>query len=410
MVNMTSEPHNSGDNTPDHGPGGPAVGPVMFALITLAGMGFSLLGTMLPEISRAYHLTATQAASLPLAQFGGDFAGLLLLGFLLSRPRALLVGGALALALGAFAIASAGSFSLFLKISFFAYGASVGVLATLPGLAAARLDPDRAGHAMSMLYGAFSAGVMASPLIAGALLAGPLSYRAVFAGFGALAAGAAVLAAARMPGPGLGAGLARGPILRLLSRPNRRLFFVPAAMTMLYVAAETVPNAYIPKYLSETFPGGPDFRGALTLSLFWGAITLGRFVCAAALGRGLPPRRTLAALAILACACLLPAAWTTRRAAAEALFIAAGLFLSGIFPIIVSYSGRADPDAAGTMFILLQAAGMMGAALSGKAVGLIADHLGFSAGMTLAIPLALAVLALAPLLPGAVPAKIPTSD
>ena len=373
--------------------------PILFLLIALSGMSLSLLGAMLPEISLSYHLTGTQTSSLPLAQFLGEFCGLILLGLLLSRPRFVLCAGALALATGALSIGLIDSFSSVMKAAFFLYGTGAGVLATLPGMIASRLAPERAARTMTMLYAFFSAGVMASPLIAGATLSLLPSYHSIFIGFGGLVyTGALITTIARLPCPDLGIGLALRSVKELLSN-DPSLFIVVALMNLCYVAAETVPNAYVPKYLCETFVNTTIFHGGVVLSLFWGAMTLGRIACSALLNRGVSPRLILGTLAVFSSACLLPAALMDKRIAAEALFIASGLFLSGMFPIIISYSGRLASSSSSAMFILVMAAGMLGASMAGKAVGVLADKISFAAGMTLAVPLALLVLAFSPFLP-----------
>lgn len=375
-----------------------AVSPILFFLIFLSGMSYSLLGSMIPDIADVFGLSRSEASSLPLAQFSGDVAGLILLGFMFSRPRSLLLGSALALALSALAIAAVPDFSFSIKAAFFVYGASLGIMATLPGLMASRLEPGRSARAMSTLYGFFSAGVMVAPVASGYLLTAGVHYRAAFLGLGALAGGAAVAtAAARVPCPDLGDGLKLRAV-RELWQDYRPLFLLIALMNFCYVGAETVPNAWIPKYLHDTFPGSPAFRATLALSLFWGAVTAGRFLCAAGLRRGFPARAMLAALAALALSCLVIAPLARHRLAAEAAFIGAGFFFSGIFPIIISHSDQLPPNALGAMFILVMAAGMAGAAAAGRAVGLIADAVSFQAGMGLSALLILFTLLLVPLL------------
>ena len=375
-----------------------SLSPILYFLIFLSGMSYSLLGSMLPDVADRFALSHTQASSLPTAQFAGDFCGLILLGFMFRRPRALLVGSALALGLSALAIAAAPGFSAAIKAAFFVFGASLGIMATLPGLMASRLAPGRSARAMNMLYAFFSAGVMVAPLAAGTLLAAGGHYRGAFLGLGALAGAAALITAvARLPCPVLGGGLKLGTV-RELWRGHRALFIVIALMNFLYVGAETVPNAWIPKYLHDTFPGGSPFRATLALSLFWAAVTVGRFICAALLKRGAPPRSLLAMIGALALVCLIIAPLARRRLPAEAAFIAAGFFFSGMFPIIISYCDRLPEGALGAMFIMVMAMGMAGAALAGRGVGVIADRIGFSAGMGVAAVLTLLVLLMVPVL------------
>lgn len=370
----------------------------LYLLIFIAGLSFSLLGAMLPDISRTFGLTNAAASTLPLAQFSGDFAGLLVLGLVTGRPRTLLFISSVTLATGAAAIGMIAEFSTGLKIAFFFFGAASGILITLPGMIVSRMAEGGAARAMNVLYAFFSAGVMAAPAASGALVAAGVDYRMAFFALSMIAAvGMAFSALSPLPCPDLGEGLRPGAVRELI-HDHRLIFFTVLVMNLCYVGAEAVPNAWIPKYLNDTFPGFSEWRGALILTMFWGAITAGRFICAAVLGRGASPRAMLGGLAGLACACLVVAPLFKNRLPAEAAFVLSGFFFSGIFPIIISYTEKLPSSTSGSMFILVMAAGMLGASVAGRSVGIIAEHLSFRAGMGLSAAMCLVVIILIPVL------------
>ncbi len=372
--------------------------PVLYLLIFTAGMSFSLLGAALPDVSLLFDLSKSQASSLPLAQFSGDFAGLLLLGLTLSRARHLLYGSALALCAAGVLISLAPGFSMWLKVWFFLFGAASGILITLPGMISARVAAGQAARSMNLLYAFFSAGVMTAPIGSGVLVELGLHFREAFLALSGLALVAGVAAAfSRMPIPELGQGL-YPTAMRDLVKDHRGILAVVIVMNLCYVGAEAVPNAWIPKYLQDTFPGRSELGSAAVLSLFWGAITGGRFLCAALLKKGVRPRALLAGLAALSCATLAAAPMAGSLMAAQALFVASGLFFSGMFPVIISHTEHIPERSSGTMFIMVMAAGMLGASAAGKSVGVIADAVSFPAGMGLAALLSAGVLFLIPLL------------
>jgi len=372
--------------------------PALFTVIFTAGMSFSLLGAMLPDISEAFGLTRTEVSALPLFQFGGDLAGLILLGILISRPSTLMAASTVVLSLSALAIALTPSFGPVLKLCFFFFGAASGILITLPGMVISRVSCGEAARSMNFLYAFFSLGVMIAPAGSGAMVWLGLGFREAFGALflaGLVAAASTVLF--RFPLPGLGQGLAPSALRDLLVN-HRGIFIAIVFMNLCYVGSEAVPNAWIPKYLDDTFPGTGKFRSAAVLSLFWAAITAGRFACAAAVKRGVRPRALLAFLSFCATLCLAIAPSLSSRLGSEVLFIGSGLFFSGIFPLIIAHTENMPERTSGTMFIMVMAAGMLGASLAGRSTGVLADAVGFGWGMGAAALLSALVLFMTPVL------------
>lgn len=370
---------------------------VLFLVVFAAGMSFSLVGALLPDIAREFQLTNNQAATIPLVLFLGDFSGLILLGLFLPRARILLPGALSLLFLTCLALSQLREPTAALII-FYAFGLSRSSLIALPGIIVSRLTLGRAARSMNLIYAFFSAGVMLAPAGSGLLIASGLNYSEAFLTLAVLAGGAGFLAA-MFPPPrvDLGQGIT-GRSLRELMVNHRRLFLAAVVMNICYVGAENVPNSWLPKFLVSEFPDYSEFRSSLVLSLFWAAITLGRFAVAAAIKQGASPRLMLASLAGLSALCVFMASTTNSPSATEAFFIASGFFFSGMFPLIISTTEKLPAGAGGAMFIMVMAAGSLGAAGAGKATGWLADAASFRAGMMVAAGLSAAVLLLTPLM------------
>ncbi len=370
---------------------------VLRLLIFAAGTSFSLVGSMLPEIAREFSLNNNQAGTIPFILFAGDFTGLLLAGMFLRRSSRLLVLAPLVLCLAAFLIGFLPHYSWAYILAFYVYGLCRVMLISLPGIIVSRTTSGPAGRSLNVIYAFFSAGVMLAPVTSGALVKLGYDYSLAFyalaglAGFSALAA-----IISPLPSPELGKGL-RPSAIAGLWRDHRRIFLVAVVMNLCYIAAENVPNSWVPKYLESAFGGGTELRSSLVLSLFWAGMTAGRFSVAGIISRGAPALATLALLAGASAACLVFAPYVDSRVTCEALFIASGFFFSGIFPIIISFTEHLPESTSSTMFILVMAAGALGAAGAGKGVGVIAEAMSFEAGMALAAVLSAIVFLLVPL-------------
>lgn len=365
-------------------------------IIFVAGLGFSLVGAIRPDIDARFGLNPTQSSNIPLAYFLGDTLGLVAIGFLLQRSRALIVAVLGLMAPAAAWIALASSYSVALLVPFFALGWSAGIIITLSSMIVVRVYRGESPRLMNLMYGFFAAGVTVAPVGFGGLRALGLHYPVAYGILGAMGAAGFIAAfLTPFPRPDMGGGF-RPDAVAGLWRDNKGMLLTVAAMNALYVGAESVPNAWGPKFLFETFTGETELRAAAVLSLFWGGMTAGRFISAAAIKRGVPARAMLVALLVLSAAVLAAAPFVGVRIWAEALLVAAGLFFSGVFPLIIAHTDHVSEQHTGTMFVAVSAAGMLGATAVSPLVGVVAEAAGFQWGMALAPVLTLAVLALAP--------------
>jgi len=253
---------------------------VLYLLEFTAGMAMSVTGSILPDISDVFSLSGSVSASIPAAQFMGGFTALVFIGFVfpLVKPKLLLLCAAAKLTLAAIFISVLGSFSFAVLAAFFCIGASMSVIFVMPGVITSCEKDGKGAESMNILYSFMSAGVVVSPVVSGLLFERGSHYPAVFAFIAATTFVSAVITALTgFPEFSLGKGLSVAVIKGLAGR-HSSFFITVLVMSLCYMGAEAVPNNWIPKYLSDSFPGFSEFRSRLVLSLFWACITSGRYI------------------------------------------------------------------------------------------------------------------------------------
>ncbi len=352
-----------------------------FLLIFTTGLTFSLIGAALPDLTELYELTKTEASTLPFLQFLGSYGGIILLALTTSKARILLAGAAMAQCLAALYIALVPGYTIGLRISFFLFGAAGNVIVPLTGMIITRAGNGGTARDLNIHYGFFSAGVMVAPIYSGLLFNRDFHYNSVYGVLACVALVAFITTIlSSIPKESLGERLTGSTLYSAFSSYGKFLAVILVA-NILYVSAESIPNTWIPKYFTDIFPGYSPFRTRLVLSLFWGTITLGRYICATLLHRGVKPVVMMILLSGTASVCLFAGASMQDGVAAEVLFSALGLFLSGMFPIIASSLERLPHRFTAMSFIILIATGMAGASSVSKLSGYIADHAGFQTAM-----------------------------
>jgi fucose permease len=364
----------------------------LYLLVFTTGVSFSLIGAALPDIIDQYHLTRTEASTLPFLQFLGSYGGLALLVFTPSRVRLLLAGASLVQCLAASFLLLIPGYGGLSKTAFFLFGAAGNVIVPLTGMIVTRAHRGGSARNLNIHYGFFSAGVTVAPLCAGLLFSRGLHYGSAYLGFAVLA-GMGFISIFWCPFPDTppGEGVKVKTLVSGFSQHGRFLAVV-LAVNFLYIAAESIPNTWIPKYFTDLFPGYTPFRTTLVLSLFWGFVTIGRSVCAALLHRGMRPVSLMMMLTALGGAWIFLGASMKKGPAAEILFSTSGLFFSGMFPILASSFGRLPEQFTAMGFIILIATGMLGASGSSKLAGYTADRIGFGLSMKIATAALLAAL------------------
>jgi fucose permease len=362
---------------------------LLYLLLFTTGFTYSVTGSVLPDISEFFNLTRTQVSSLPLFLFTGSFAGLMLLGFLLSRHRFLLYASALILTATPLGIIFISRFSIGLNAAFFFFGLSFNILVALPGMMLSRSGNGSTAGNMNTLYSFFSAGVMIAPIASGALFEYGFHYKATFLIVAALGGMCCItLLFVKLPRYDLGNRVSFLAVSSIYTSYGS-IMVVVLLMNMCYGGAESILTTWMPKYFSDTFPAYSEFRLRATLSLFWLSITVGRQICALILKRGFKPQFLLALMSAAAVVFLVIAPLLNRGIFVEIMFISTGLFFSGMFPTIVSFAAHFSDRFSSIMFILIMAMGTLGASFMSRPVGVIADIIGFNFGIMISVlPLA----------------------
>jgi MFS transporter, FHS family, L-fucose permease len=161
----------------------------------------------------------------------------------------------------------------------------------------------------------------------------------------------------------------------LLRKPIVWFFFLSV---FAYVGSEQGTANWISEFLAKYHGYDPHTTGAAAVSWFWGLLTAGCFI-----GMGLlkifDSRRVLIAFAVLALLCVSAALFGSAHFALYA-FPAVGLFASIMWPVLVSLALNSVSEHHGP-FAGILSTGIMGGAVVPVIIGRIGDHVGLRAGL-----------------------------
>ena len=161
----------------------------------------------------------------------------------------------------------------------------------------------------------------------------------------------------------------------LLRKPIVWFFFLSV---FAYVGSEQGTANWISEFLAKYHGYDPHTTGAAAVSWFWGLLTAGCFI-----GMGLlkifDSRRVLIAFAVLALLCVSGALFGSAHFALYA-FPAVGLFASIMWPVLVSLALNSVSEHHGP-FAGILSTGIMGGAVVPVIIGRIGDHVGLRAGL-----------------------------
>ncbi|KAF1017081.1 MAG: L-fucose-proton symporter [Stenotrophomonas maltophilia] len=174
----------------------------------------------------------------------------------------------------------------------------------------------------------------------------------------------------------------RAAYLGLLRRRDVRLFFLAI---VAYVGTEQSLANWMSQFLHSYHGVSATGEGALAVSRFWGLMSLG---CLTGLGllKLLDSRHVLALFSVLALGCLALALFGSAPVSLAA-FPAAGFFLSVMFSVIFSLALNSVREHHGAFSGIL-CSGILGGAVVPLLIGIVGDHLGLRAALSLVfIPL-----------------------
>jgi fucose permease len=343
----------------------------------LAGLGTVLLGPILPELARNWHLSDRDGGLLFAAKFVGSFLGGI------SVPRRLrfgILGGMAfaALGFGLFALSiglATGALCLFLG------GFGLGQIIASTNILAGRRYRAHTGSALASLNFFWSFGAVACGLIAAAVmprfgLRNPLlTFAAMF-----LATGLGGLLHSSQTAPGTTSTEAEAMPL-----PWPMLVHF-ALLLFLYGGLETCMTGWLTTYTLR-FSDVRLLGGQSAVVLLWSALTAGRALSSVALR--FMQEKTLQRLGLAAAALLIAALTATRSGPLLTLdCLLLGLSLAPFFPTTFAILMMRRPSARAAGFIL--AVSGLGAALFPWLMGAVSTGTG-SLRIAMAVPFLLAV-------------------
>jgi MFS family permease len=344
------------------------------AVCFLFGAILVLLGANQAEMARDLELGLLESGLLASALALGMGLGVVGAGPLFDRyPRrplfaiALLLAGAPLLAVG-----PGLSFPLWLPCLALA-GAGAGMYETLINGAVTERYGLRSAQVISALHASVTAGAVTVPLLA-TWIAEHFHWSAGFTWLGSANLALAFVALiAPLPSRARAAAAeAEAP-----SSVFCAAFLPFAVICFAYVGFEASLTMFASPYASDALALDVR-RGRAAISCFWLGMLVGRLILAVALrSRG---TRLLVASGVLGAA-IVAGAVTSGVSSIEIVYLAAGLALGGVFPVVIALAAQRFPHARGTAAGLVTGAG----ALGGFAGPWLTGALGDAVGVRLAI-------------------------
>jgi FHS family L-fucose permease-like MFS transporter len=368
---------------------------IIFLAYFTFGMITNILGVIIPEVIKQYHLSLFAAGFLAFSFFLAYGVCAIPTGLLMDRfgARPLLLVGVTLMGLGCLVVAWARSYPLMLAM-IFAVGVGVTILQTAGNPLIRHLDRlDNYHRNLTLTIGFCGIGAFLGPFMLAFIRGTGRSWESLYFFFAGLSLVLlALLAVSRFPSTGMGTGdrIRVDQLGKLLKNP---LVLTYALGIFFYVGAEVgtaswivkffervhglsgeVANLEATRFLTKVLPTLP----ALIVALFWGLQGTGRLVSGAVLNR-FGSQRILRLYSFLALACLLFANFGSKNVTAVG-FAACGFFTSVLFTLIFSGTINSFTENHGTISGLLCTA-ILGGALVPPLVGWVGDSFGMHAAM-----------------------------
>lgn len=318
------------------------------------GIGTVLLGPMLPLLSAKWSLTYAQAGSLFTVQYLAATIAVAVSGVVVSIRGyrfAMKIGLVLMAAGLVLLMAGPQAMGLFCIAT---YGAGIGLAVPAANLLVAEVNPERRSATLNWLNFSWSVGAVACPFLIAA--AAKVQQIPLFLKLVSLSAVIVALGIALMPAwveepaakPADGTKIL--PLIRIKLVP----FLVLAALFLIYVGTENGFGGWVASY-AKTLDTLTPAMALLTPSFFYAALTLGRFL-APFLLKFLDEVKLAQSGLLLACAGTAGLIFAHGVAGVIASASAAGLGLSGVYPITISLFsqefGASSSRVGSVMFVL----------------------------------------------------------
>ena len=336
-----------------------------------SGIVMLTLGSALPDISSAHNLPYSMSGALLSCYSLGNLASGILVGlaamYLGAKTSIIIL--TLSICLGYAALTLAGIPALLLVFCAM-IGLGRGSLITF-SQGTVSLITDGKPQTTLMLHASFAAGAILAPLMFSALRG--INWRAGLI-FVAVLGGVAVMLFLNVRDyPQAGA-----PSGKSLAFLREKGFMLMAALIFMYLCCEFALNGWLVTYM--THKNMTMNYSQSMAALMWIVMLAGRLLCVRLSGY-MKQSTILLVLSLGACVCFGVMLRSEGKISVAVSVALVGLFMSGISPIIYASSAKYTnkyPLAMGVLFT----SGCTGGTLMPLITGIIAEHWGFTAGMS----------------------------
>lgn len=157
-----------------------------------------------------------------------------------------------------------------------------------------------------------------------------------------------------------------------------KFFLINAGILFFYLCAEAAINGWIVKYFVDTNIMTREYAQMLA-SILWFVILIGRLTCAA-IGDKVPKKVMLTVTSVGLAVCYGVLLSSRDLTVITAMIVGVGFFMAGIYPTTISNVGSIIKKYPMSMGVLLIVGGLGGIVMP-MLTGVLADQMGFFAGM-----------------------------
>jgi len=367
----------------------------MFLAYFTFGMITNILGVIIPEVIKQYHLSLFEAGILAFSFFLAYGICSIPTGLLVDRfgAKPLVLLGVLFMGIGCLVVAWAQNYPLMVAM-IFAVGVGVTIIQAAGNPLIQHLDSTENYHRnLTLTIGFCGIGAFLGPFLLAFIRGSGRSWQVLYIVFAVLCfVLLALLAISSFPQTTKagGEGFRFDRLGRLLKNP---IVFTYCLGIFFYVGGEVGTASWIVPFFERIHHIGTEvYRGAsagffekaipslpaLVVALFWGLQGTGRLVSGAVLNK-FGSRRILRLYALLVVVCVLAADFGSQTVSVVG-FCAAGFFTSVLFTLVFSGAINTFDENQGTISGLLCTA-ILGGALIPPVVGWVGDNFGMHAAM-----------------------------
>ena len=342
------------------------------------GISLTVIGPALGEVGASFGLTTDRLGLLTTALSVGLLISVLLCGYIVDRTpvKLVIILGQILLTAGLVLFSRTDLFLVAL-IAFFMMGIAGGVIEVVTNTIIANEYAHNRGLGMNILHSFFGIGALIGPFFSGLFLDLGHSWRLTYMSASLLSGLALMLLFfTAFPRQVDSDRIELSTAVDIVKSPYALLL---GLLVLFYVGSEMGINYWSVLYMERRMDISTLIASSY-LSYFWIAMTAGRYICAAAAKKigewALLAILTIGALVGYALFLMTDVGW-----AAGVAMTGAGMFFSGIFPIIMALGGNRFSHALGTINGFLMSFMAGGILIFPWLVGIIAQRTNLDIGM-----------------------------